>query len=148
MGAIAVLRHGGLIGGVQTVVGISSLAYWDWHGGAAPKARRKMQARIATPVGRAALRLWGVRLPGSWDASESPEEVVGRIAPTPLVLVHGRNDHLFGQDHALRLLDAAAQPKRLLLGDRFGHAEDGLTEPFAIKLASVVLQELGLPWPA
>jgi pimeloyl-ACP methyl ester carboxylesterase len=148
MGAIAVLRHGGLIGGVQTVVGISSLAYWDWHGGAAPKARRKMQARIATPVGRAALRLWGVRLPGSWQACASPEEVVGRIAPTPLVLVHGENDYLFGPDHAFRLLEAAAEPKRLLLGDRFGHAEDGLSEPFATRLASVVLNELGLPWPA
>jgi fermentation-respiration switch protein FrsA (DUF1100 family) len=143
-----VLRHGGLVGGVQTVVGISSLAYWDWHGGAAPKARRKMQARIATPVGRTALRLWGVRLPGSWQACASPEEVVGRIAPTPLVLVHGENDHLFAPDHAFRLLEAAAEPKRLLLGDRFGHAEDGLSEAFATRLASVVLHELGLPWPA
>jgi hypothetical protein len=46
------------------------------------------------------------------------------------------------------LLEAAAEPKRLLLGDRFGHAEDGLSEPFATRLASVVLDELGLPWPA
>ena len=148
MGAIAVLRHGGLVGGVQTVVGISSLAYWDWHGGAAPRARRKMQARIATPAGRTALRMWGVRLPGHWEPSESPEEVVGRISPTPLVLVHGSNDHLFAQDHAMRLLEAAGEPKRLLLGDRFGHAEDGLTEAFATRLASVVLEELGLEWPA
>ncbi len=148
MGAIAVLRHGGLIGGVDTVIGISSLAYWDWHGGAAPKARRKMQARIATRGGRAALRAWGVRLPGTWQACSSPEEVVGRIAPTPLVLVHGSNDRLFATDHAMRLLEAAAEPKRLLLGDGFGHAEEGLTQPFAAKLAGVVHRQLGLSWPA
>ena len=148
MGAIAVLRHAGLVGGVQTVIGISSLAYWDWHGGAAPRARRKMQARIATPAGRAALRAWGVRLPRSWEARESPEEVVGRIAPTPLLLVHGRNDHLFSTDHAMRLLDAAGEPKRLLLGDRFGHAEDGLTPSFAERLSGLVHGELGIPWPA
>lgn len=152
MGAIAVLRHGGLVGGVDAVVGISSLAYWDWHGGAAPKARRKMQARIATRTGRATLRAWGVRLPGQWQACASPEEVVGRIAPAPVVLVHGSNDRLFATDHAQRLLDAAREPKRLLLGAGFGHAEEGLTRQFATRLASVVYRELGqepgLPWPA
>jgi uncharacterized protein len=148
MGAIAVLRHGGLIGGVETVVGISSLAYWDWHDGAHPKAARNMRARISTPVGRASLRAWGVHLPSDWKQPESPEEVVGRIAPTPLVICHGRNDHLFSEDHPQRLYDAAGKPKRMLLGDRFGHAEDGLTQAFARRLAQVVYEELELPWSA
>jgi pimeloyl-ACP methyl ester carboxylesterase len=146
MGGIAVLRHGGLIGGQDVVVAISSLAYWDWHGGADPKARRRFEARVGTGPGRAALRAWGVRLPEHWDPPESPEEVIGKIAPTPVVIVHGNNDALFSVDHAQRLYEAANEPKRLLLGDRFGHAEDGLTPAFAARLTRVIHEELGDPW--
>ena len=57
-----------------------------------------------------------------------PEEVVGEIAPTPVVIIHGEDDHLFAPDHARRLYEAAGEPEqRLLIGDGFGHAEDGLT---------------------
>jgi pimeloyl-ACP methyl ester carboxylesterase len=145
-GAIAVLRHAGLLGGVDAVVGISSLASWDWHGGAEPSARRQLHARIGTRSGRAALRAWGVRLPEEWEEPEPPEAVVGKIAPTPVVIVHGTDDHLFAPDHAHRLYEAAGEPKRLLLGDGFGHAEDGLTPAFERRLARVVHEELGLPW--
>jgi pimeloyl-ACP methyl ester carboxylesterase len=146
MGGIAVLRHAALIGDVDMVVAISSLAYWDWHGGAHPRARRNFHQRVGTPAGRAALRAWGVRLPEEWIEPESPEEVVGKIAPVPVVIVHGRNDHLFSEDHAHRLYDAAGEPKRLLLGDSFGHAEDGLSPGFGRRLARIVHDTLDLPW--
>ena len=142
MGAIAAIRQAGLIGGVDEVVAISSLAYWNWHDGAHPKARRNFHARVGTAPGRAALRAWGVRLPEAWDEPDSPEDVVGKIAPTPLVIVHGRDDQLFSLDHAERLYEAAQEPKRLLIGDRFGHAEDGLSPAFAQRLTRVLLQEL------
>ena len=87
-----------------------------------------------------------MRLPEEWDEPESPEDVVGKISPVPLVIVHGRNDHLFSEDHAHRLYAAAGEPKRLLLGDNFGHAEDGLTPAFARRLARIVHEALGLPW--
>ena len=145
-GGIAVLRHAGLLGGVDAVVGISSLAYWDWRGGADPLARRQLDARIGSRSGRAALRAWGVRLPEQWDEPESPEEVVGKISPTPVAIIHGNDDHLFAPDHARRLYEAAGEPKRLLLGDRFGHAEDGLTPAFATRLARIVFEMLELPW--
>ena len=145
-GAIAVLRHAALIGGVDAVVGISSLASWDWRVDADPIARRQLHARIGTRSGRAALRAWGVRLPDHWEEPESPEEVVGKIAPTPVVIVHGTDDRLFAPEHAQRLYDAAGEPRKLLLGDGFGHAEDGLTAPFARRLARVIHEELELPW--
>lgn len=138
MGAIASIRHGALIGGTDAVVGISSLAYWDWHDDAHPRARRSVQARIGTPAGRAALRAFGVRMPDHWDPPESPEDVIGKIAPTPVVIVHGADDRLFPAEHAHRLFDAAAEPKRLLIGEGFGHAEDGLTPAFARKLVDVL----------
>ena len=138
MGAIASIRHGALIGGTDAVVGISSLAYWDWHGDANPRALRHMQARIGTPAGRAALRAFGVRMPDRWEPPESPEDVIGKIAPTPVVIVHGADDRLFPPSHARRLYEAAGEPKRLLIGEGFGHAEDGLTPVFAHKLVHVL----------
>ncbi len=146
MGGIATIRHGALIGGADAVVGISSLAYWDWHGDAHPKERRHMHARIGTPAGRAALRAYGVRLPDHWDPPDSPEHVIGKIAPVPIVIVHGTDDRLFPVEHAKRLFEAAGEPKRLLLGEGFGHAEDGLRSGFARKLVGLVHETLDLPW--
>ena len=147
MGGIAVIRHAALIGPPELVVAISSLASWDWHAGAHPTARRNFQARVNTVPGRAALRAWGVRLPETWDEPEAPEDVIGKIAPTPIVIVHGANDMLFEVDHAHRLYAAAGDPKHLMIGDRFGHAEDGLSPGFARRLAKVIHHEAGMSWP-
>jgi pimeloyl-ACP methyl ester carboxylesterase len=147
MGAISVIRHGGLIGGVDGVVAISSLATWDWEGGADPRSFRRLRSTWTTPVGRTLTRMWGVRFAPSWNApADSPEDVVGKISPIPVVIVHGLNDNLFGPDHARRLYGAAGEPKRLLLGDRFGHAEDGMTPGFAATLSRVTYETLELPW--
>jgi pimeloyl-ACP methyl ester carboxylesterase len=146
MGGIATIRHGALIGGVDAVVGISSLAYWDWHADAHPKLRRNMHAQIGTPAGRAALRAFGVHMPETWTEPESPEQVIGKIAPTPVVIVHGVDDRLFPPAHAERLFEAAGEPKKLLLGEGFGHAEDGLSPAFARRLVRVVHDMVDLPW--
>jgi pimeloyl-ACP methyl ester carboxylesterase len=146
MGAIATIRHGALSGGVAAVVAISSLASWDWHASAHPRARRNMTTLIGTTGGRATLRALGVRLPAKWEPPESPLDVIGKIAPTPLVIVHGTDDRLFPPDHARRLFEAAGEPRRLLLGDGFGHAEDGLTPAFATRLAGTIHEVLELPW--
>jgi uncharacterized protein len=44
-----------------------------------------------------------------------PVDVVGRIAPRPLLLIHGGRDASVGVGHAERLLAAAGEPKRLWL---------------------------------
>ena len=144
MGGIASIRHGALIGGIDAVVGISSLAYWAWHDDAHPRALRQVQSRIGTPAGRAALRAFGVRMPDRWDPPESPEDVIGKIAPTPVVIVHGADDRLFPPSHAHRLYEAAGEPKRLLIGEGFGHAEDGLRPAFARKLVEVLEETVRL----
>ena len=46
----------------------------------------------------------------------------------------------------MRLFEAAGEPKRLLLADRFGHAEDGLTSSLARTIARAVHEAWGLPW--
>lgn len=146
MGAITTIRHGALLGGVAAVVAISSLASWDWHAAAHPRTRRNMTAAIGTAAGRSALRALGVRLPAQWHRPESPLDVIGKIAPTPVVLVHGTDDRLFPPVHAERLFEAAGEPKRLLLGDGFGHAEDGMTAAFADRLIRTIHEVLEVPW--
>ena len=148
LGAIAAIRHAGLLDGVDGVVAISSLAWWDWDGEATPWARQRIRTATGTRAGRGALRLYGVRITEEWVAPEAPEDVVGRIAPAPVLLVHGRDDTLFTWAHARRLYEAAGDPKRLMLGDGFGHAEDGLTARFATRLSKAIYEELDLPWHA
>ena len=89
----------------------------------------------------------GVRLPSEWVRTEAPGEVVGKIAPVPLLLVHGRDDHFFDEEEAWRLYRAAGEPKALWLADRFGHAEDGFSLPFAERVGRFLYRTWGLEWP-
>ena len=89
----------------------------------------------------------GVRLAASWNDPEAPEDVIGKIAPVPVVIVHGRDDHYFDDDEAWRLYRRANEPKRLLLASRFGHAEDGFTPQFAERVARILYQTWTLDWP-
>ncbi|MFN2545193.1 MAG: alpha/beta hydrolase family protein [Actinomycetota bacterium] len=144
MGGIAVLRHAALMGGVDAVVGISVPARWEGHGS---PAVRRMQWMTTTPRGRRLCRALGVRLDTGWNDPEAPEDVVHKIAPTPLVVVHGHDDHYFDDEEAWRLYRRAGEPKRLLLASRFGHAEDGFSPAFAERIARTLSQVLGRAWP-
>jgi fermentation-respiration switch protein FrsA (DUF1100 family) len=89
-------------------------------------------------MGRRLLRAWGTRVIRRWEGAEDPVDLVERIAPTPLVLVHGRDDHFFDEENAWLLYRRAGQPKRLLMAGRFGHAEDGYTPSFAAQVIEVL----------
>jgi pimeloyl-ACP methyl ester carboxylesterase len=140
MGGIAVIRHAALRDGVGVVAAISTPARWNGHGSRAVKRMRRM---TDTRRGRRLAGLLGVRLSETWSDPEDPEALVGRIAPTPLILMHGRDDHFFDEDEVWRLFRRAGQPKRLMLARRFGHAEDGLTPSVAELLARRVMEALG-----
>jgi pimeloyl-ACP methyl ester carboxylesterase len=140
MGGIAVLRQAALRDGVAAVVTVSTPARWDGH---RSRAVRQMRWLTATGAGRRTARAFGVRLTDAWDWPEDPEAMVGRIAPTPLIIVHGRDDHFFDVEEAWRLYRRAREPKRLLLASRFGHAEDGFTPEFADLVGDRILQALG-----
>jgi pimeloyl-ACP methyl ester carboxylesterase len=132
MGGIAVIRHAALLGGVDGVVAVSTPATWSGHDS---EAIRKAVWLTSTPSGRWLLRSSGVRVAREWGRFEPPLEVVDRISPIPLLLVHGRDDHFFDEEQAWALYRGAGEPKRLLLASRFGHAEDGFTPAFARQVA-------------
>jgi pimeloyl-ACP methyl ester carboxylesterase len=139
MGGIAVLRQAALRDGVDTVVSVSSPARWDGH---TSRAVAQMRWLSSNDRGRFLARALGARISTEWGEPEEPEDVVGRIAPTPLILIHGRDDHVFDEEEAWRLYRRAREPKRLVLATRFGHAEDGLSGRFADLLGERVLAVL------
>jgi pimeloyl-ACP methyl ester carboxylesterase len=140
MGGIAAVRHGGLYRDVDCVVAISTPAGWDGH---PSDAVRKMSDLTGTERGRRLARMLGVRVTQGWESPSSPEELAPRISPAPLLVVHGRDDHFFDDEQAWRLYRAAGEPKRLLLAERFGHAEDGYTPAFAELLATRIREAIG-----
>jgi pimeloyl-ACP methyl ester carboxylesterase len=144
MGGIAVIRHAALLGGVDAVVGISVPARWEGHASGAVK---RMQWFTTTWQGRQLCRAAGVRVGAWWNDPQAPEDVIAKIAPVPVVIVHGRDDHYFDEDEAWRLYRRAGEPKRLLLASPFGHAEDGFTPGFAERIARVLYQGWELEWP-
>jgi fermentation-respiration switch protein FrsA (DUF1100 family) len=55
------------------------------------------------------------------DDDYSPIRSVQRIAPTPLLLIHGTRDTIVPADHARLLFDAAGEPRTLWLVPEAGH---------------------------
>ncbi|MBV9292253.1 MAG: alpha/beta fold hydrolase [Frankiales bacterium] len=127
MGGSIVLRHGALIGDVDAVVSVSAVSRWFYRD---TKPMRRVHWAIETRAGRLlARRMLGTRItPHGWPTvPESPVEVVPRISPIPLLLVHGDADHYFPVEHPQALYDAAREPKELWLLEGFGHAESAAT---------------------
>jgi pimeloyl-ACP methyl ester carboxylesterase len=139
MGGIAVIRHAALLRGVDAVVAVSTPALWGGHDSS---PIRRIMWSLATPSRRSLLRLFGVRVAPAWEPAEPPADLVQEISPTPLVIVHGRDDHFFDDEQAWLLYRKARPPKRLLLGTPFGHAEDGYNPAFAEQVADAVLRGL------
>lgn len=131
MGGSVVLRHAALHEGtVDAVVSVSAPARW-YYRGTAPM--RRLHWMVTRPEGRLVGR-YGFRTRihrRDWDPVPlSPVEAVPRIAPTPLLIVHGDRDGYFPLDHPRMLAEAAAGHGELWLEHGMGHAEhaadDGL----------------------
>ncbi len=129
MGGSVVLRHAALHGGVDGVVSVSALSRWFYRD---TPAMRRVHWAIETRLGRLiAHRAYRTRISAAgWDYEalpEAPVEVVPRISPIPVLIVHGDRDHYFPLDHPRALYDAANEPKELWLVEGFGHAESAAT---------------------
>lgn len=121
MGAAAAIRAAVLLEPCDFLISVSSPA--EWHG-----RRRWAAHRTAlvwrVPGGTFALQmLTGVRIAPRWQDSESPLSVVPRIAPAPLLVVHGTSDQFFPPEEGRELFERAEHPKALWEIPGGGHAE-------------------------
>jgi pimeloyl-ACP methyl ester carboxylesterase len=127
MGATAVLRHAALYRGVDAVVSVSAVSRWFSRQTA---ASRRLHWLVEHRLGRLITRqLLRTRVADDgWDPlPDAPIDLVGRIAPIPLLLVHGDRDAYFTVEHPEALAGAAGDPSELWIVPGFGHAEEGAT---------------------
>ena len=123
MGSSVVLRYAGLIGGVDAVVSISGPGRWYYRG---TERMRRVHLAVEHRLGRFVTRRWlKTRIsPEGWNpVPVPPAEAAARIAPVPLLIVHGDQDPYFPPEHARQLYLAAREPKELWLLPGMGHAE-------------------------
>jgi pimeloyl-ACP methyl ester carboxylesterase len=136
MGAGVAIRHAALLGGADAVVAVSGPSRWQYRGTA---PMRLLHRGVETRLGRAVLaRAYRTRIaPSGWEPwPEPPDALVGRIAPAPLLVVHGDADHYFPLEHARWLVEAARGPAELWVERGFGHAEAGATPALLRRIAA------------
>ena len=134
MGASVAVRHAALMGGVDAVVAVSGPAHWYYRG---TTTMRMVHRAIETPSGRVVSRVaLHTRISsGGWEVTPlTPEAVAHRVAPTPLLIVHGDADRFFPLRHAHALAAAATEPKQLWIEPGMGHAESGITPQLVARI--------------
>jgi fermentation-respiration switch protein FrsA (DUF1100 family) len=134
MGGGAVLRQAALgRHRPDAVVSVSAVSRW-YIRDTVPMQR--VHWLLETTVGRAvAAHVVGLRLDEPWlTPPPSPLQVVSRIAPTPLLLVHGDRDEYFPVEHFRTLARAAGPTATAWVVPGFGHAESGATAPLVERI--------------
>jgi pimeloyl-ACP methyl ester carboxylesterase len=144
MGASVVLRHAALAGGVDAVVSVSGPGHWYYRG---TRPMRVLHWAVLHRAGRLAARaMLNTRIsPAGWSSAPlSPAEAAAKIAPTPLLIVHGDADGYFPTDHARELFDAARDPKELWIVPGLGHAESAATPALLERIAGWIREAVPL----
>jgi len=128
MGASVVLRYAGLLGGLDAVVSVSGPGRWYYRG---TKRMRWVHRAIEYRAGRYVTRRWlktRVSSEGWKLIPVPPAEAAAKIAPVPLLIVHGDKDRYFPPEHARQLYSAAREPRELWLLPGMGHAESACSQ--------------------
>src|SRR6204780_982815 len=135
MGASVVLRHAGLIGGLDAGGSVSGPGRWYYRG---TEPMRRVHFAVEHRLGRFVTRRWlKTRIsPEGWQlVPVPPAEAATKIAPVPLLIVHGDKDHYFPPEHARQLYMAAREPKELWLLPGMGHAEAATSQELVDRIA-------------
>jgi uncharacterized protein len=87
---------------------------------------------------------WPFQYPLSWLVNDdfSPVRYIGKIAPVPLVIIHGKYDEIVPEHHGRVLFDAARQPKEFWEIELPGHVRSQADEGTRKKLLDYLA---GLP---
>ena len=119
MGAVAALRAAADCPAITAVVADS--AYADLKDTVRHKTKDVLRLPFLVGLGWASIRI-GEWLSGGNLAAVRAVDDAGRLAPRPLLLIHGERDDYLPPDNAQRLFQAAEEPKELWLAPGSGHA--------------------------
>ncbi|MDI9835817.1 MULTISPECIES: alpha/beta hydrolase [unclassified Streptomyces] len=147
MGGSVVLRHAALHrdddARTDAVVSVSAPARWYYRG---TPLMRRLHWMVTRPEGRLVGR-YGFRVRihhREWDpVPMSPVEAVPRIAPTPLLIVHGDRDGYFPLDHPRMLAAAAGDHADLWLEPGMGHAENAAGDDLLARIGDWAVTRCG-----
>jgi pimeloyl-ACP methyl ester carboxylesterase len=145
MGASVVLRHAGLVGGLDAVVSVSGPGRWYYRG---TERMRWVHRAVERRAGRYVTRRWlKTRVsPAGWKLIPvPPAEAAAKISPVPLLIVHGDQDRYFPPEHARQLYMAAREPKELWLLPGMGHAEAACSQDLVDRISGWVGQATARP---
>lgn len=135
MGAAVALRHAAdRTGELAAVVAVSGPSRWYYRD---TVAMRRVHWLIEKRLGRLTSRVWRrtrIAAAGWQPVPEPPDVAAARIAPTPLLVVHGDDDALFPVEHAYALYAAAGEPKQLWIEPGFGHAENAASAELLVRI--------------
>ncbi len=146
MGGSVVLRHAGLAeqaDGLAAVVSVSAPGRWYYRG---TTPMRRLHWAVQYRVGRLVTRtVLQTRVHNSrWNpVPVPPAKAAAKIAPVPLLVVHGDRDAYLPVDHANEIYEAAGEPKELWILEGFGHAESATGNGLVDRIGRWVMQVAG-----
>ena len=117
----------------DAVVCVSAVSRWYVRD---TRPMRRVHWLLETTAGRVlGSRVVRLRLDEPWRTLPlSPLQVVHRIAPTPLLLVHGDRDEYFPIEHFRTLVQAAGPAATAWAVPGLGHAESAVTAPLVERI--------------
>ncbi len=65
----------------------------------------------------------GIRPGHPWEPKTAPIDIVDKIAPRPVLFLHGAEDWLINAEHSRKLYAKAKEPRKLVILPKVGHAE-------------------------
>jgi alpha-beta hydrolase superfamily lysophospholipase len=145
MGGSVALRHGGLVGGVDAVVSVSSPGHWYFRG---TEAMRRVHFAAERRLGRMFTRHFlGTRIAsGGWNPLPVPPAVAAAsISPVPVLIVHGDADNFFPPEHGRELYEGAREPKELWMLPGFEHAERATDDALADRIVDWIASAVSNP---
>ena len=118
LGAATAINVASRRNGIRTLIAVS-----------APSSFEEIEFKFWTPeaikTGIRGLEPGAGFRPGNlWAKKERPIDNIKKVAPVPILLIHGTNDQTILYQHSERLHQAAGEPKRLILIEGGGHAEE------------------------
>jgi uncharacterized protein len=134
MGGGVALRQAALgVHRPDAVVSVSAVSRWYVRD---TRPMQRVHWLLETSLGRAlGSRAVRLRLDDPWlTPPPAPLQVASRIAPTPLLLVHGDRDEYFPLEHFRALARAAGPSATAWVVPGFGHAESGMTAPLVERI--------------